>query len=288
LSPLTKLFVVLLVLCSMLLTAASVVFVSQVEDFARERDISKAELTAATAANDRKLSEVTQARQLAEDARTAALAQAQASQTALAAAQATIADRDKNLATNTTQLTLQSADLNRVTEALKASEDQKSRQSEQLADLRTKFDERVTQNAQLNATVSELTNRLDVTERERRFLAEQVAELQTQNNKLGGILKDNNINPNDVVAGGVRKGAPPINGVIRDVRNISGIEYATISVGGADNVVKGMEFKVINRNSGEFLGALTVDTVEPNEATGRLSGPKVAEIRPGTEVRTQL
>ena len=287
-SPLTKLFVVLLVLCSMLLTAASVVFVSQVEDFARERDISKAELTAATAANDRKLSEVTQARQLAEDARTAALAQAQASQTALAAAQATIADRDKNLATNTTQLTLQSADLNRVTEALKASEDQKSRQSEQLADLRTKFDERVTQNAQLNATVSELTNRLDVTERERRFLAEQVAELQTQNNKLGGILKDNNINPNDVVAGGVRKGAPPINGVIRDVRNISGIEYATISVGGADNVVKGMEFKVINRNSGEFLGALTVDTVEPNEATGRLSGPKVAEIRPGTEVRTQL
>jgi multidrug efflux pump subunit AcrA (membrane-fusion protein) len=272
----------------MLLTAASVVFVNQVDDYRAGAETAKAELAAARAQQAQAEIAAAQGRDLAETARNAALTEAQVARTALSAAQAIVAERDKDIAGKTTQLTLQSADLNRLTEALKASEDQKSRQSEQLADLRTKFDERVSQNADLNAQVSELTNRLDVTERERRLLAEQVAELQTQNSKLGGILKDNNINPNDVVAGGIRGGAPPINGVVRDVRNISGIEYATISVGGADNVVKGMEFKVINRNSGEFLGTLTVDTVEPNESTGRLSGPKVAEIRAGTEVRTQL
>lgn len=287
-SPLTKLFVVLLVVCSMLLTAGTVVFVSQVENHKAAADAAKQKLADEQAASARAVNEAQQARQLAEDARTAAMAQAQTAQTALAGAQAMIAERDAQVAKLSTQLALQSADLNRLTEALKASEDQKSRQTQQLADLRKQFDERVAQNSQLNSAVSDLTNRLDVTERERRFLAEQVTELQGQNAKLGGILKDNNINPNDVVAGGLRRGAPPINGVIREVRNIAGIDYATISVGSADSVTKGMEFKVINRNSGEFLGTLTVDTVEPNESTGRLAGPKIAEIRPGTEVRTQL
>lgn len=287
-SPLTKLFVVLLVVCSMLLTAGTVVFVSQVENHKVSADTAKQQLASAQAAQAQAVNEAQQARQLAEDARTAAMAQAQTAQTALSGSQTTIAERDAQIAKLSTQIALQSADLNRLTEALKASEDQKSRQSEQLVQLRTQFDDRVMQNAQLNSSVSELTNRLDVTERERRFLAEQVAELQGQNAKLGGLLKDNNINPNDVVAGGVRRGAPPINGVIREVRNIAGIEYATISVGGADSVVKGMEFKVIDRNSGQFLGTLTVDTIEPNESTGRLAGPRVAEIRPGTEVRTQL
>jgi hypothetical protein len=49
-----------------------------------------------------------------------------------------------------------------------------------------------------------------------------------------------------------------------------------------------MEFKILDRQGGNFLGTLVVDSVEPNEATGRLEGPKVAEIRPGVEARTQL
>jgi hypothetical protein len=272
----------------MLLTAGTVVFVSQVENYKIAADNAKTQLAAAQATQLQAQRDAEQARQLASDARTAALAQATASQTALNAAQQQIADRDAQIAQLSAANTLQIADANRLTEALKASEDQKSRQAEQLADMRTKFDQRVTQNAQLNASVSDLTNRLDVTERERRLLAEQVAELQSQNQKLGGILKDNNINPNDVVAGGLRRGAPPINGVIRDVRKIAGMDYATISVGSADNVAKGMEFKVIDRDSGNFLGTLTVDSVEANESTGRLSGPRVADVHPGTEVRTQL
>ena len=76
--------------------------------------------------------------------------------------------------------------------------------------------------------------------------------------------------------------------MIRDVRSINGIPYATISVGAADNVAKGMEFKVISHDGNKFLGVLKVDMVEQNEATGRLEGPNVAQVKPGADVKTQL
>jgi hypothetical protein len=59
-------------------------------------------------------------------------------------------------------------------------------------------------------------------------------------------------------------------------------------VGSADQVAPGMEFKIINKNTGDYLGSLVVDTVTPNEATGKVTGPKVGEVRAGVEVRTQL
>ncbi len=50
----------------------------------------------------------------------------------------------------------------------------------------------------------------------------------------------------------------------------------------------GMRFNVIDPQRGDFLGYLTVDRVEDREATGRLQGPRLGEIRAGNEVRTQL
>jgi hypothetical protein len=92
-----------------------------------------------------------------------------------------------------------------------------------------------------------------------------------------------------MAAAGIRgPAAPAINGVIRAVKPIGGIPYATISVGSADGVAKGMEFKVVNRGTGDFLGILTVDSVDLNESTGRLSGPRTNDIRSGAEVKTQL
>jgi hypothetical protein len=85
-----------------------------------------------------------------------------------------------------------------------------------------------------------------------------------------------------------RGATPAINGVVREVQPINGVLYASISVGSADSVSKGMEFKVVNRETGAFLGILTVDMVELNESTGRLRGDRVSEIRPGAEVKTQF
>ena len=128
-------------------------------------------------------------------------------------------------------------------------------------------------------------------ERERRYLAEQLTDAKGTVDRQSSMLREAGINPMMASAQGgaaARLGAPPINGVIRARREIAGVPYATISVGGNDGVAKGMEFKIIDRTSGNFLGILTVDSVESTEATGRLAGPKLTDVRPGVEVRTQI
>ena len=59
-------------------------------------------------------------------------------------------------------------------------------------------------------------------------------------------------------------------------------------VGSAADVQKGMQFNIVDRQNGTFLGILTVDNVEQNEAAGPLKGPHVDQIKQGNEARTQL
>jgi hypothetical protein len=157
-----------------------------------------------------------------------------------------------------------------------------------IAQLRTTNDDRLKQNVELNTTVTELTNNLQVTERERRYLAEQLTESKRTVDRQSSMLRDAGISPKMASAAGTGAGAPPINGVIRSTSNIAGVPYASISVGSNDGVTKGMEFKVVDRATGDFLGILTVDSVEPTESTGRLSGPGLKRIKPGVDVKTQL
>ena len=143
-------------------------------------------------------------------------------------------------------------------------------------------------NSDLNLSVSDLTNKLEVADRERTNFQEELAEAKTQSENYVKIIKDLGGNPNGVGGVAANLGAPPINAVVRDTRSINGIPYATISVGSADSVTKGMEFNVIDRDHAQFLGKLTIDSVQPNEATGRLDGPGINSVHSGTEVRTQL
>ena len=159
---------------------------------------------------------------------------------------------------------------------------------DEVARLRGANDTLVKQASDLNGTVSDLTNKLDVTENQRRRLAEQLTQTQGENQRMGKVIEGARLTPQQQELAVNRSGLPAINGVIRDVRKIANIDYATISVGTADGVTRGMEFKVIDRQTGDFLGTVVVDSVEPNEAVGRLAGPKMSTIRPGVEVRTQL
>jgi uncharacterized protein (DUF3084 family) len=290
LSTLTKLFVILLVVLSLLLTAATVVFVSQVENYKATADTMQARLAAATSERDRARADMDAVQASAQEAVKQASTQVEQAKQNMNSLQQMLVDRDTQLGQSKSQAAIQAADLTRLAEGLKASEDTKSQLQQQLADLRGANDKFLTQNAQLNQSVTDLTNRLEVTERERKFLAEQLAEAKNQNEKQAGMLRDAGISPQFASARGMRAGAPAINGVIRNVRPIAGIPYATISVGSADGVAKGMEFKIVDRDSGQFMGLLTVDSVELNEATGRLTGEpqKVAQIRQGAEVKTQL
>jgi hypothetical protein len=283
LSPLTKVFVVLLVVLSLILSAATITFVNAIGNtrIACERALEtaraeklKADTAAANQASDN--ARLTDNYRLATQQME--IMKQQANQTAQL-----MADRDAKIQDASTKLAMLSADVTRIGAALQASEDQKAKQSEMIAAQRQSLDQMQTQSAQMNTQINDLTNKLEVTEKARRVATEQLEQLRQENTRLGAVLKENGLGMNAVP---VR--SPKINGVVTDVRTIAGRPYATISVGSVDNVVKGMQFNVIDRDSGNFLGVLTVDTVEPNESTGQLQGPRVADIHKGHEVRTQL
>jgi hypothetical protein len=287
LSPLTKLFVVLQVILSIALTAAVVVYVSK-------EDVQKQSLDAAR-------TQAAQAQSEADQARTAMNAaenqlksvqaqmnqQATAANTNLTAAQQQIGDLNVQLAKANTSNATQALQITQLTEGLKAATATTANLNETVAGLRQASDEAVKRAAEASATISDLTNRLQVTEAERRNFAEQLAEQQKQAMALSRALQDAGRNPQDVIAGRTqpRAAGVNINGVIREKRDIAGVPYATISVGAADDVQRGMEFKVVQGD--QFLGTLTVDSVEQQEATGRLAGPRVDAITPGVQVRTQ-
>jgi len=285
-SPLTKLFVVLHVVLSLVLTAGLIVFVNRTESYSATNKALSARV--ATEGNRASAAEADAQAATAAAAKAVEQANTQVNEmrTQLADSRRTIGDKDVQLAQAAAAQALASADNSKLAEALKASEDQKSKQSESLAQARTDNDGLIKKNADLNLAVTDLTNRYEVANTERTNFQEQLQQLQAETENMRKQLADNGIRPGG--PSGVGLGAVPINGVVRTVLPINGIPYATISVGSADSVQKGMEFNVIDRQRGIFLGKLRIDSVEPNEASGRLEGPRISEVHPGTEVKTQL
>ena len=287
-SPLTKLFVGMLIVLSLLTTAATVVYVNKEDVQKSALANTQAQLQAAQAAAQAARDELTAAQQNLTNVQASANQAAQAATTDINARQQQISQLQVELAKGQSQQATQQLDISRLTEALNASQASTTALQTEVARLRTSNDQLVRQASDLNGSVSDLTARLEVTERERRLLAEQLTQASTENQRLSAVITGAGLNPQQQQQAIAKSGLPSINGVIRDVRNIAGRPYATISVGTADGVQRGMEFKILDRQGGNFLGTLVVDSVEPNEATGRLDGPKVAEIRPGVEARTQL
>lgn len=286
-SPLTKLFVVLLVVLSLLMTASVVVFVNRVEDYKKTADTRQEELAAAKREAEQQMNEANAQRAQAERNENAATARLAAMNETKNQAQQQLADKSAQLAESARQLALQSLDVNRLTEALRASEAQKVQLNQAVASLRTENDRLLRQATELNTALSDKTNQLEVTERERRYAAEQLAEAQNASARANAQLKDLGVRPGET-SSGLKAGAPAINGVVKDVAPVNGVPYATLNVGTAADVQKGMQFNIIDRQSGTFLGILTIDTVEQNEAAGPLKGPHIDQIKQGNEARTQL
>lgn len=281
-TPLTKLFVCLVVVLSLLQTAATVVFVNRVEiagnnvtSLEQTVQSNEAKITSLQA----QLAEATAQKDTIRSQSQAAVAASE--QQAVSTRQA-LADANVKLAQAASQLALQATDNARLTEALKASEDTKNKQVDIITEARRFVDDLTRRVTELNAANADLTNRLEVTERERRFLQEQNVELQSRVATGGGTTSTGS---GAVTAAG--RGVPSINAVVRNVRTIANTPYASISVGSADRVTKGMRFTIVDQQ-GNLLGFLTVDTVEPNEAAGRLDGPRVPDIQPGVDAKTQL
>ncbi|HQY87736.1 MAG TPA: hypothetical protein PK402_03695 [Tepidisphaeraceae bacterium] len=286
-STVTKIFVFLLVVLSLLLSAATVTFVNTVENdkMTAQNTIKRLEAAEASA---------TEAAARYEGQVAAATAELSKLGEQVNLLRQQSAAKDKDLATAAaseaaarTGETMAKADVNRLTSALNASTASSSEAGKSLASLRGEFDKLTAQLNDLNIAFNDTSNKLSVTEAQRRSLAEQFAEAKTSLDKFRDALKDRGIDP-DRVVGGVGAGAPSINGVVRSTFNTGGVDYAVISVGSEDAVKAGMEFNGLDQNSSRFLGKLQIVDVQANEAVGRIVANDTKLVVAGNEARTQF
>lgn len=289
-SPLTKLFVVLLVLVSVALSAGTITFVNKLDPLQTELKNTKLQLSAKDALLEKANAIASGANAAIEQSKAETANELAAANKDKLALQGTVADRDAQIAKLSNQLASQTAANVSASTALKASEDAKAGLSEQVVALRKDADERLRQNADLGQRVNKLTADLDQTEKARRNLAEQLTDASGRADRLGKLLQDNGITVAQLDRAGTGAGAPAVNGIIRSRRNIAGKDYATISIGSQDLVTKGMQFKIIDANSGMFLGLLEVEVVDQNEAMGQITAEpqNLAQIKAGNVVKTQI
>lgn len=289
-SALTKTFVLLHVVMSMLLAAGLIVFVNRVDDFQKTSKSDKASLQLAEQRATEAQAELATARSVAQSATSAAQVQIQQ-------IQGEINKRDQDMANLRTQLaeaqaSLASAQAGQTSssEALKVAQQNQGALQGQLAQLRTTQDKLMQQFTEANLSINDTSARLAQTERQRRDLQEQVADLTQRLGDAGADKARRSDAGGGAGPGGNRlNSAVNVNGVVREKRVIAGVPYATISIGSADAVSRGMRLRVLGgRNGQEFLGYVDVTNVEPDEAIGRLTGPRIGEVKVDSQVVSQL
>lgn len=284
-SVLTKIFVILLVVLSLILSAATLTFVARSDDYVKLNQSLNQNLTDA----NNSLAEERSKRAGDNAALTSQLAQAiserdadragrKAADLANAQLKSDLAAKEGQIAT----LTQLKENDSKVTAGIASRNET----------LQNRVNEIEQQVMKLTSELGE-TNRALTTAQQRESFAtasareanEKLVELKNVVDRLSGALRDRGVNP-DSVTGGVAAGAPAINGVVSAKLDIGGVPYAKISVGSDDAVSVGMTFNVVDRTSGTFLGKLTIRQVNPNESIGSLEGPAINDIKAGNEVRT--
>ena len=285
-SALTKTFVLLHVVMSMLLAAGLIVFVNRVDNFQQASVAQKAQLRLAENRANEATAELAIVKAASGNV-------SQTSQATIQQIQAELAKRDQEMSNLRTQLATAEANaasaaasLTSAMEAQKVAQANQGALQGQLANLRQTHDKLMQQFTEANLSINDISARLSQTDRQRRDLQEQVAALQEQIANQGTTRgrTDAGASTGPRLASGVN-----VNGVVREKRVIAGVPYATISIGSADAITRGMRLRVLGgRNGQEFLGYVDVTNVEPDEAIGRLTGPRVNEVTVNSQVVSQL
>lgn len=289
-SALTKVFILLHVVMSMLLAAGLIVFVNRVDDFQQVNKAQKSSLQIAEQRANESIAELAMEKSIRNNVQQTSQARIQQIQAEMATRDQAILDLRGQLAEAQAQTAAAQAALTSNTEALKVAQQNQGTLQGQLAQLRQNHDKLMQQFTEANLSINDTSARLAQTERQRRDLSEQVAALQEQIANAGAAGARSDAGGGD--AGQARGRLSPninVNGVVRETRKIAGVPYATISIGSADAVTRGMRLRVLGGRGGqEFLGYVDVTQVEPDEAIGRLTGPRIGEVRANSQVVSQL
>jgi hypothetical protein len=288
LSPFTKIAIVFHVVLSLMLAAGLIVFVNRTENFKVTDAAQKAEISRTRAEVESAKEDDAAQQKFAELARRDRDAAIADGQKALEPVQKQLDQANNDSASLKSQMAIMQLSGTNLTNALNTSEAERKALADSLDGTRKDNNDLTVKYSQSQLAISDLTNKLEVSQRLLTNSTETVAEQKSALESAQAQIKDFGGRVAGTGETGLEGGAPPIDAVVRTTQPINGIPYATISVGTDAQVKKGMKFSVIDRDKGDFLGELTIESVNEKDSTGKLEGPKISEVHSGTEVKTQL
>ncbi|MEM8876123.1 MAG: hypothetical protein AAGD32_17905 [Planctomycetota bacterium] len=286
----TKIFVGLLVILSLILSAATVSTVATLDNYDTQLSAAKAQastLQASLASSQAKAAADVEA---AEDRADTLRTEVQRLSAELTGMESQVSQLNQTIATKDREMTTLTANQQALIAAVQGSQTAQEVLQGSLANTRQQLADLSTRRAELEEFNTDLAAERQQLEREVRNLQEQIAQLRQSTGRMTKALEDQGIDPTEVAEGrtAVTGAAPAINGIIKNVKLIGGKTYAEISVGSEDRVAQNMKFNVVDSATGDFLGVITIYKVEPAQSIGILDGPQISSVSAGDNVLTQF
>lgn len=288
-SPLSKAFVVLATLLSVVMVVLTVGFAAQTENYREKFGEASADLQVAQSSYARQntvlsgqLAELRAALSARENADNGVNAQ-------LAAKLGEIRSRDERISNLEATNARTTAALAAATETLQASNARSDAQDGQIRDLISDMATLARQKSEAEQAVVAAIGLRDRYENEVRRLQEQLvaletqrAELQSEYDRVATILENMDINPDDpgIAAAGVR-----IAGAVTSVDQIGdGLTLVELNVGTRDGVKADMPFTIFRGD--QYVGTIRITTVDTDKAVGEVLAHSTGLVRSGDSAQT--
>jgi hypothetical protein len=271
-SFLTRLFVILLVVVSMLNAAATVVFVNKEGATAEANDALTAKNNSLARERDDAVNELGTARAKLEEQQELSASEATTAQTRLDSMSADLASKDADNKQLLRNNQAQEANLQGLDAQLAIALETNKQDMQTLNDLRDTNAKLLDSQAETDAALARQRELADTNSRQVEYLSEQLKKSEDKNKAYAAVIEEHHLSvPTEGVTPLTFSG-PTVSGIVQDKQAINGVTYVTISVGKSDNVQPGMEFRIVDSSAQppQFLGIVTVTEVQSDTSIGRL------------------
>ena len=172
------------------------------------------------------------------------------------------------------------SNVSRLTSTNAAQKDQIATLLTELTAMRADYNRLVPQNAELNRKNSELANQIDAAQKAIRTLQEELATNQAKSEapKAGAATPGAG-----AAVAALSAGTPTsiqINGKVQKVEDLNGKTFVTLSLGSRDGVAIGNRFLVYRDNT--YVGDVVIQRVTPDQTVGVVtvskSAPKASDL----------
>ena len=270
---LTKVFVVLVTVLSVLLVALIVPFVANTENYKQQLEDSRTAKAAAEELATLRQNELNAAQSRDSEMVTVLKSQAQNLSTQINLLTQQLADSEAKARSESEKLAKFEADWSRLIATNQQNTQMTQELRAELTERREKMVDQQTQMIELADRNNELESQIEAMTRQVRRVHEQLTQLQEQNADLEQKLAQLPPQWQQKILSEEVQAAPfipetPIRGQITKVQQLKDELFVQVNVGENDGVITNMKFLVHRGN--QFLGTLIITTVDAQNSAGRM------------------